>query len=96
MSTPLDMSLHEMIKSSRGSGNRDRVRERGRTRRGRGPRGFFSGGRMTGPVRRNPLAVNAQPSPYTIAKASSKLLMFYDMICIKKTQILETQIRRGL
>ncbi|XP_024029557.1 THO complex subunit 4D [Morus notabilis] len=76
MSTPLDMSLNEVIKSSRGSGNRDRVRERGRTRRGRGPRGFFSGGRMTGPVRRNPLAVNAQPSPYTIAKSSRRTKSF--------------------
>ena len=66
------MSLDDVIKSSRG--NRERVRERGRTRRGRGPRGPFSGGgRMTGSGRRGPLSVKAQPSPYTIAKASSKL-----------------------
>lgn len=76
MSTPLDMSLDEVIKSSRGNGNRERVRERGRTRRGRGPgpRGSFSGGgRMTGLARRGPLSVHAQPSPYAIAKASTKL-----------------------
>ncbi|GMN28470.1 hypothetical protein TIFTF001_002066 [Ficus carica] len=78
MSTPLDMSLDEVIKSSRGNGNRERVRERGRTRRGRGrgpgPRGSFSGGgRMTGLARWGPLSVHAQPSPYAIAKASTKL-----------------------
>lgn len=71
MTTPLDMSLDDVIKSSRG--NRERGRERGRARRGRGSRGSFTGGRMTGSVRRGPLRVNAQPSPYTIAKASSNL-----------------------
>lgn len=68
MTTPLDMSLDDMIKSSRG--NRERVRDRGRARRGRGSRGSFGGGRMTGPIRRGPLTLNAQPSPYMIAKAS--------------------------
>ncbi|KAH7533788.1 hypothetical protein FEM48_Zijuj04G0169000 [Ziziphus jujuba var. spinosa] len=48
MTTPLDMSLDDMIKSSRG--NRERVRDRGRARRGRGSRGSFGGGRMTGPI----------------------------------------------
>ncbi|KAF4356783.1 hypothetical protein F8388_000586, partial [Cannabis sativa] len=77
MTTPLDMSLDDMIKSSKG--NRERIRERGRARRGRGSRGSFNGGggaaagRMNGPVRRGPLRVNAQPSAYTIAKASSNL-----------------------
>ncbi|KAL5573999.1 hypothetical protein UlMin_023596 [Ulmus minor] len=74
MTTPLDMSLEDMIKNSRG--NRERIRERGRTRRGRGPRGSFSGGRMTGAVRRGPLTVNAQPSLYNIAKSSRRTKSF--------------------
>lgn len=71
MTTALDMSLDDVIKSSRG--NRERFREQGRARRGGGPRGSFSGGRMTGAVRRGaPLTMNARPSPYTIAKARLK------------------------
>lgn len=73
MTTTLDMSLDDMIKSKRG-GNRYRTRERGG---GRGPRGSrggrvsFIGGRM---VRRGPppAAINARPSAHTIAKASSQ------------------------
>lgn len=75
MSTPLDMSLDDVIKSSRG-GNRERIRERVKNRRGRGARGSFSGGaggRTMGSGRRGPLSVNAQQSPHIIAKASSKL-----------------------
>ncbi|XP_048327134.1 THO complex subunit 4D isoform X2 [Ziziphus jujuba] len=74
MTTPLDMSLDDMIKSSRG--NRERVRDRGRARRGRGSRGSFGGGRMTGPIRRGPLTLNAQPSPYMIAKSSRRVKSF--------------------
>ncbi|PON55568.1 Splicing factor-like protein, partial [Parasponia andersonii] len=74
MATPLDMSLDDVIKSSRG--NRERVRERGRGRRGRGSRGSFSGGRMPGSFRRGPLRVNAQPSPYTIAKSVRRTKTF--------------------
>ncbi|PRQ45611.1 hypothetical protein RchiOBHm_Chr3g0493301 [Rosa chinensis] len=75
MTTTLDMSLDDMIKSKRG--NRDRNRERGRAPRGgrgrggRGSRGSFMGGRMTGAVRRGPPpAINTRPSAHTIAKAS--------------------------
>lgn len=81
MATSLDMSLDDLIKNR---GSRERVRGRGRARRGRGPGRASSGGRMPrassggrmpGTVRRGPLAVNARPSSYTIAKASSKLWM---------------------
>ncbi|KAH7556995.1 hypothetical protein JRO89_XS11G0025800 [Xanthoceras sorbifolium] len=74
MATHVDMSLDDIIKSRKTS---DRGRGQGRARRGRGPGGSFNGPRMAGPVRRGPLTVNARPSAYTIAKASSKLWMFY-------------------
>lgn len=71
----LDMSLDDMIKNRR---NNDKGgRRQGRVRRGRGPGGSSRGGRPFGAPRRNPLGVNARPSPYTIAKASSKLWMSY-------------------
>lgn len=70
----LDMSLDDMIKSRRSS---NRGRGQGRPRRGRGLGGSFGGGRMTGAPRRGPPGLNARPSSYTIAKASSKLWMSY-------------------
>ena len=75
MATSLDMSLEDIIKRS----NSERVRGRGRARRGRGPiGGSFSGGRI--PPRRGPLRVNARQSSYAIAKASSKLWMFNEFV----------------
>lgn len=72
MATSVDMSLDDIIKK-----NRERGRGRGRARRGRGAGGSFNGGRMSGAGRRGPLSVNARPSQYAIAKASSKLWMVY-------------------
>lgn len=81
MATSLDMSLEDMIKRS----TSERVRGRGRARRGRGPMGgggggggSFSGGRI--PPRRGPLRVNARQSSFAIAKASSKLWMFNEIV----------------
>lgn len=68
----LDMTLDDMIKSRRNSERGGRGQ--GRARRGRGAGGSYRGGRATGAPRRGPLGVNARPSAYTIAKASSKLL----------------------
>lgn len=68
----LDMTLDDMIKSRRNSERGGRGQ--GRARRGRGAGGSFRGGRTTGAPRRGPLGVNARPSAYTIAKASSNLL----------------------
>lgn len=76
MATAVDMSLDDIIKNRR---NSDRFRGRGRARRGRGagPAGrSFNGGRMMAAGRRGPLGVNARPSSFTIAKASSDLWMF--------------------
>ena len=85
MATALDMSLDDLIKNR---GSRERGRGRGRARRGRGPGRASSGGpgrassggRMPRAVRRGPLSVNARPSSYTIAKASSKLWMSIHML----------------
>ncbi|XP_038721180.1 THO complex subunit 4D-like [Tripterygium wilfordii] len=73
MATSFDMSLDDLIKR-----NRERARGRGRGRgggargRGRRPSGSLGGERMTGPVRRGPLAVNARPSLYMIAKPARR------------------------
>lgn len=74
----LDMSLDDRIRS-RSNGERFRgqgMAPRGRGR-GRGRGGPFNSRRMAGPIRRGPLSVNARPSAYAIAKASSKPLMIY-------------------
>ncbi|KAL8246726.1 hypothetical protein R6Q59_007941 [Mikania micrantha] len=63
----LDMSLDDMIKNRRTT-VRGRGRGRGRARGGWGQERSFRGGRPTGPPRRGPLAVNARPSAYNIAK----------------------------
>ncbi|KAI9160313.1 hypothetical protein LWI28_007011 [Acer negundo] len=73
MATHVDMSLDDIIKSRK---NSERGRGQGRPRRGRGPGRSFSGPRMTGPVRRGPLAVNARPSAYTIAKSFNRTRSF--------------------
>ncbi|KAF8398970.1 hypothetical protein HHK36_014835 [Tetracentron sinense] len=73
MATSLDMSLDDLIKSR---SNSERGRGRGRARRGRGQGGTFNHGRTAG-MRRGPLRVNAGPPQYAIAKASSKLLLFF-------------------
>lgn len=76
MASSVDMSLDDIIKSRR---NSDRTRGRGRARRGRGagPAGrSFIGGRMIAAGQRGPLGINARPSSFTIAKASSDLWMF--------------------
>ncbi|KAE9594405.1 hypothetical protein Lalb_Chr18g0053441 [Lupinus albus] len=74
----LDMSLDDRIKNR---GSRGRGRGRGRAGFGRGPSRTFNGGRMSGAAngrrmsgaaRRGPLVLNARPSSYAIAKASSK------------------------
>ncbi|GKV47069.1 hypothetical protein SLEP1_g54006 [Rubroshorea leprosula] len=68
MATSLDMTLDDMVKRNKS----ERARGRGRARRGRGPGAYFSGGRMAGPVHRGPLAVNARPSQYAIAKSTRR------------------------
>lgn len=74
----LDMSLDDMIKSRRTTvRGRGRGQGQGRARGGRGQQRSFGGGRSTGPPRRGPLAVNARPSAYAIAKASSNLWISY-------------------
>ncbi|KAF5747468.1 hypothetical protein HS088_TW05G00189 [Tripterygium wilfordii] len=63
------MSLDDIIKK-----NSERVRGRGRG--GRGPSSSLGGERMTGPVRKGPLAVNALPSSYMIAKPARRTRSF--------------------
>ncbi|GAV76700.1 RRM_1 domain-containing protein [Cephalotus follicularis] len=72
MASSLGMSLDDMVKRTR----RERVRGQGAAPRGRGPGGFFRGGRVTGAVRKGPLAVNARPSQYAIAKSSRRTRSF--------------------
>ncbi|XP_038702592.1 THO complex subunit 4D-like [Tripterygium wilfordii] len=67
--TSVDMSLDDIIKK-----NSERVRGRGRG--GRGPSSSLGGERMTGPVRKGPLAVNALPSSYMIAKPARRTRSF--------------------
>lgn len=77
----LDMSLDDMIKSRKNTVKGGRGQ--GRPRRGRGgPGGSSRGGRPPfGAPRRNPLGVNARPSAYTIAKASSMSYALHRQIC---------------
>lgn len=74
MAANVDMSLDDIIKSRKKS---ERGKGQGRVRRGRAPGRPFNGGRMQGTARRGPLAVNARPSSYSIAKASSILWKFH-------------------
>lgn len=78
MTTPLDMSLEDVIKKN----NREKLRARGRARRGRGAGGSFNGGRgvVIGSVRRGPLGINARASAYSIRKASFKLWCLMHML----------------
>ncbi|XP_038896761.1 THO complex subunit 4D-like [Benincasa hispida] len=71
MATPLDMSLEDVIKKS----NREKLRARGRARRGRGAGGSFNGGRgvVVGSVRRGPLGINARASAYSIRKPPRRM-----------------------
>ncbi|RYR65385.1 hypothetical protein Ahy_A03g011316 isoform D [Arachis hypogaea] len=88
MASSLDMSLDDRIKnrSNRGrargrgrarsgrgaSGTLGGGRMNGTVNGRRMMTGAVSAGRMTGAARRGPLMVNARPSSYAIAKASSK------------------------
>ncbi|XP_022935328.1 THO complex subunit 4D-like [Cucurbita moschata] len=71
MATPLDMSLEDVIKKN----NREKLRARGRARRGRGAGGSYNGGRavVIGSVRRGPLGINARPSAFSISKPPRRM-----------------------
>ncbi|KAK4758409.1 hypothetical protein SAY87_019710 [Trapa incisa] len=73
MSTSVDMSLDDIIKRQK---NGERTRGRGRGFRGRGYGRSFIGGRMNRMGPRGPLAVNARPSSYAIAKSASRRRSF--------------------
>lgn len=74
--TSLDMVLDNLIKN-RNSSQSGRWRGLGQGRgRGRGVPGGTIHGRGMGMLNRGPLRVNTRPSPYKIAKASPKLLIF--------------------
>lgn len=77
----LDMTLEDRIKNRRNTSDKG-GRGQGRARRGRGgPGGPARGGRPFGAPRRNPLGVNARPSSFSIAKASSMSYAFHRQIC---------------
>lgn len=74
--TYLDMVLDNLIRS-RNTSQSGRWRGLGQGRgRGRGGPGGTIRGRGMGMLNRGPLRVNTRPSPYKIAKASPKLLIF--------------------
>ncbi|KAK4793781.1 hypothetical protein SAY86_024216 [Trapa natans] len=73
MSTSVDMSLDDIIKRQK---NGERTRGRGRGFRGRGYGRSFIGGRMNRMGPRGPLAVNARPSSYAIAKSAGRRRSF--------------------
>ncbi|KAL6560881.1 hypothetical protein OROHE_006058 [Orobanche hederae] len=82
----LDMSLDDMIKSRKN--NERGGRGQGRPRRGRASGGpSRGGGRLFGAPRRNPLGVNARPSSFDIAKASSN----YGCLSVRRTKNLPWQ-----
>lgn len=76
MSDALNMTLDEMVKRSKTARSAAaKSGGKGISRRGRGrggPNGSVGAGKGAGPVRRGPLAVNTQPSSFSINKASSK------------------------
>lgn len=91
MATPLDMSLEDVIKKN----NREKLRARGRARRGRGAGGSFNGGRgvVIGSVRRGPLGINTRASANSIRKASFKLWCLMHML--ENLIFLENTCSRG-
>jgi len=81
MDTALDMSLDDIIKSKKSVG---RPRGQAGLPRGGGARGSIRGERVRdigrGAGRKGPLGLNAQPSSFTIAKASPKFWMLYELL----------------